>query len=119
MATVEQLVTEVLTIGGPGDQITAGDTWQRSFPRTDPQTCVPVDFTGWTPVAEVVDSGGTVLETATVTPSPGDDTGIFLVELTPAQTAVVPGTNTLRLRVSLGGDVKTTFCATYIITPCP
>lgn len=57
----------------------------------DPDDCDltdPFDFTGFTPVAEVLDANGVVVETLTVTPSEGDATGKFLVELSIAQTTL-------------------------------
>ena len=57
----------------------------------DPDDCdlvIPFPFDGFTPVAEVLDVNGVVLETMSVTPPEGDVTGSFLVELSSAQTTL-------------------------------
>lgn len=55
----------------------------------DPADCastLPANFTDYTPVAEILDATGAVVETLTVTPAVGDITGVFTVELSSAQT---------------------------------
>ena len=52
----------------------------------DPDDCdgpkIPADFEGYIPVAEIHDASGSVVETLTVVPAVGDDTGIFNISLT-------------------------------------
>ena len=47
---------------------------------------MPVDFTGFTLIAEILDATDTVLDTFTVTPSAGDATGAFDLHLDDTQT---------------------------------
>lgn len=116
----EQLPTSVFALGLPnGAQITAGDTWSISPTFEDKLACELIDFTGWTPVATVEDSAGNVLETATVTPSPGDTTGSFTIVLSGTQTANIVGTNKLKLVITAAGPlVKTLICSPFTVTDC-
>ena len=84
-----------LAIGGPNGRLFVGDSFDRQYDwlAFDGATCsdVPVDFTGFTIIAEILDSANVVLDTFTVTPSVGDTTGIFELHLDDTQT-----TTTLR-----------------------
>lgn len=120
MATPDQIGTFARALGsGSDDRIIAGDTWTRDLVFTDSSTKIAVDFTGWTPVFEVIDSSGTLLETGSVSPSPGDTTGIFEVTLSTAQTTALLGTNTFRLAITFGADRHTLVCGPFVVSGCP
>ena len=78
----------VFDIGGPNGLLLVGQSFDRSFNFTtlDSSTCgqVPVDFTGFTLVGDIVDATDAVLASFTVTPSVGDATGAFALHLGPA-----------------------------------
>ncbi len=72
----------------------------------DPDDCnlrVVADFTDYVPAAEILDAVGTVVETITVTPAVGDATGIFTLNLIPAQTTTALSlvAKSWRFRISL------------------
>ena len=81
-----------LDIGGPNGLLLVGQSFSRIYNITSFNGTVcadePTDFTGFNLIGEVVDGAGVVLDTFTVTPSAGDTTGSFLVELTPAQVTI-------------------------------
>lgn len=116
----EQLPTSVFALGLPnGEQITAGDTWTISPIWKEKLSGELIDFTGWTPVGTVEDADGNVLETATVTPSPGDATGSFTIVLSTTQTANLVGTNKLVLVITAAGPLqKTLICSPFTVTDC-
>jgi hypothetical protein len=80
---------EELDIGGPNGPLLVGQSFDRTYNFTafDGLTCsdVPVDFTGFTLIAEILDSTDAVLDSFTVDPSVGDTTGSFDLHLDPAQ----------------------------------
>lgn len=85
----------------------------------DPADCdlnVPADFTDFIPAAEILDSVGTVVETITVTPAIGDATGLFTLNLIPAQTTTALSlvARSWRFRIS---TVSPPFQETLIIAP--
>jgi hypothetical protein len=118
--TPEQIPTSVFAFGLPtGEQITAGDTWTISPIWREKISGDLIDFTGWTPVATVVDADKVVLETAVVTPSPGDATGSFTLTLSTTQTANLVGTNTLKLVLTAAGPLQATLiCSPFTVTDC-
>lgn len=69
----------------------------------------PADYTGYVPLAVVLDANGAVVATMTVTPAVGDDTGTFRVTLaTELVTAALKAVAVKwKLSIEFGG-VKTT-----------
>ena len=120
MVCAEKVGTFSRSFGsGLDDRIVAGDTWTRSILFAGKKTGLAVDFSGWIPSFDVVDSNGTLLETASVTPSPGDTTGIFTPTLTTTQTTGLLGKNTYRLAITSGADRHTLACGLFIVSGCP
>ena len=124
--TVAELLTVDVSIGFKLDDIvSSGDLFNKRFQIQDRNDCVFADFTGFTPAFDLLDDTGTIVITGTVLPSPGDDTGTFLVALTAAQTAglltSVQNQRDLayRLRIDDGsGVIKTLFCGQFRVTRC-
>lgn len=89
------LTGQDFAIGGANDLLIVGASFDRiyNWDSFDGATCadLPVDFTGFNLIAEILDSTGAVLDTFTVTPTAGDTTGEFRLQLSPSQT-----TTTLR-----------------------
>lgn len=102
------------------DFVLVGDQFVHRFKVQDPIDCTDADFTGFTPAFEILDSAGAVVETGTVTPSPGDATGEFLVVLTDTQTTTLGEVElAYRLRIDDGaGVVVTLFCGQFKLTLC-
>jgi len=105
-----------LSIGGPNGRLFVGDSFDRGpyefLTPADPvegETCKlePVDFTGFTLVAEILDSANIVLDTFTVTPSVGDATGAFVLHLDDTQTTTTLRDSAVnwRLRITDGTPV--------------
>jgi len=115
-------------VGGPCDVLRVGDSFERTFgwdkPKVDPETgedtCdwEPVDFTGYSPVAELLDKDDNVLLSLDVTPNPGDDTGDFTYIMTPAQNtqAIADAVVRWTSRITAGSVTKTLFYARFNIT---
>jgi len=80
---------EALNIGDANGPLLVGHSFDRNYRFTafDGETCsdVPVDFTGFSLIAEVVDADDAVLETFNVDPNIGDPNGSFDIHLDPAQ----------------------------------
>ena len=76
-----------LSIGGPNGLLLLGSSFDRVYDWLGFVDCAedPVDFTGFTIIAEILDSTKAVLDTFTVTPSAGDTTGIFALHLDDTQ----------------------------------
>ena len=78
-----------LAIGGVNGLLLVGENFDQIYDMLafDGTTCdeQPLDFTGFTMSADVLDSSNTVLDSFTVTPSVGDALGQYRVQLTPAQ----------------------------------
>ena len=72
---------EALNIGDANGLLLVGQSFDRtlSFVSFNGATCSDeaTDFTGFTMVAEILDTADAVLDTFTVTPSAGDATGSF------------------------------------------
>ncbi len=90
------LTGQDFAIGGANDVLLVGASFDRihdwlSF--VGPPTCgeEPITFLGFNLIAEILDSTGAVLDSFTVTPTAGDATGVFRLQLSPSQT-----TTTLR-----------------------
>lgn len=112
-----------MAIGSVGDPLLVGDSFERSYCwkcHTAPPDCgfEPVDYTGYVPTARILDADGNVLDTFTVTPDPGDDTGTFTVVLTPAQTTTTLRDNatTWTLTVTYASVNKTLIKAPFTVT---
>lgn len=115
----------LLGIGNPQsllqDTLYTTDSFDRfiEWRLPDPVDCkapyLPADFTGYTPLAEILDSDGAVVETLTVSPIVGDATGKFDLSLTPAQTAPTLAAAGVLWRFRL--ILAPTFQETYIIAP--
>ncbi len=115
-------------IGGVCDVLRVGDSFERSFewlvpvidPETGNETCdfTPGDFTGYIPLAVILDKNDVVLEIFTVLPNPGDATGKFVVTLTAAQTTTTLRDNAVRwsLSISLGGVKRTLLYVPFSVT---
>ena len=80
---------------------------------------VATNFTGFTAIAEVLDSTDTSIQAITVTPSAGDTTGKFALHLDPADVTTSLRTNAVKwvFRITSGGTVNsfliyTTFTVT-------
>lgn len=115
------LATAEVPLGfNPLQLISVGDSFYHPFNVKEEISCVPADFTGWTPAFAILDATGAVLETGTVTPSAGDLTGIFVAELTAAQTTTLgEATYAYRLQITDGGGgVNTLFCGPFKLTEC-
>ena len=118
---VEELPTVERSFGfDPLDLVTVGDFFQHRFIVQDPDDCTLADFSGYTPAFDILDSAGAIVLSGTVVPSPGDNTGTFLVSLTTAQTTTLGEANyAYRLRIDDGGGtVKTLFCGQFNLTLC-
>jgi len=80
---------EFLNIGDANGPLLVGQSVDRpyNFTAFDGDTCSngPVDFTGFTLIAEILDASDAVLDTFTVTPSVGDATGAFILHLDDTQ----------------------------------
>ncbi len=91
---------EVLDIGSANGPLLVGQSFDRSYNFTafDGVTCsdVPVDFTGFTLIAEILDATDAVLDTFTVTPSAGDTTGSFDLHLDDSQVDAALRTSSVR-----------------------
>jgi len=99
--------------------ITVGDDFYHPFTVKEEISCLAADFTGWTPAFEILDAVGIVLQTGTVTPAAGDATGIFVAQLTAAQTtALGEGTFAYRLRITNAPAVNTLLCGPFRLTEC-
>lgn len=90
------LTSQDFAIGGANDLLLVGASFDRIYDWATfvgPPTCgeEPATFLGLNLFAEILNSAGTVLDSFTVTPSAGDATGIFRLQLSPSQT-----TTTLR-----------------------
>jgi hypothetical protein len=113
-----------LNIGGPTDLLLVGDSFERAYTwqvaDPPPECCEfsPADFTGYTPTADVLDAAGLVLDTFTVTPSPGDTTGTFTVSLTSAQVdaGLAAAAVRWRLRITAGSITRTLVYALFTVT---
>lgn len=115
----------LLGIGNPQsliqDILLTTDSFDRdiAWRLPDPNDCkapyLPADFTGYTPLAEILDADGNIVETFTVTPLVGDATGTFSYSLTPAQTtpALAAVAVSWRFRLVLAPS----FQETYLIAP--
>lgn len=106
-------------IGIDCDIVRVGDSIDRQFGwdkrAIDPTTLLevcgwePVNFTGYTPQAFVLDANGNTLATFAVTPSPGDPTGTFTFVLSQAQVTESLKANAVRWTFTVtAGDVKHT-----------
>lgn len=76
-----------LNIGDANGLLLVGQSFERPYNFTAfTSDCVdaPVDFTGFNLIAEVLDASGAVLQAMNVTPSTGDTTGAFILQLDPA-----------------------------------
>ena len=102
----------VLDIGGPNGPLLLGQSFDRTYNFTafDGTTCadVPVDFTGFTLIAEILDASDAVLDTFTVTPSAGDATGSFDIHLDDSQVdaALQAGSVRWKFRMIDGGPTN-------------
>ncbi len=104
-----------LSIGGPNGKLFVGDSFDRGYEFLSPadpvegETCKlePVDFTGFTIIAEILDSSNVVLDTFLVTPSVGDATGAFVLHLDDTETTTVLRDSAVnwRLRITDGTPV--------------
>lgn len=75
-----------LSIGGANGLLLVGESFDQIYETLafeGGETCadVPIDFTGFTMTADVLDSTGGVLESFTVTPSAGDALGSYRIQL--------------------------------------
>lgn len=99
-----------LSIGGPGDTLYVGASFDREYEWLTRANCAdtPLDFTGYTWVAEVLDATGAVIYTPTVTPSAGDTTGKTAVHIDPADTTTTLRDTAVswRLRVTSGATTN-------------
>lgn len=104
----------------PNDLVQVGDRFAHRFIVEDQVDCTAADFTGFTPAFEILDNTGAVVATGTVTPSPGDNTGTFLVILTDTQTTTLGEVErAYRLRIDDGaGVIVTLFCGQFKLTLC-
>jgi len=104
------------------DGVTAGDVFRRRFRVVDDDTGEPADFTGFTPSFQILGTDGSVIETGTVEPSSGDDSGEFIGALTASQTALATIADVVtayRLRIDdSGGGVITTHCGPFYVKTC-
>lgn len=107
------LTTDELAIGLPNDLLLVDSSFQRQYDWLgfEGDTCSdePIDFTGFNLIAEILDSADVVLDTFQVTPSTGDDTGIFELYLAPAQVNANLRDNAVRWRFRMtdgGGTVN-------------
>jgi hypothetical protein len=101
---------EEYDIGSPNGLLLVGQSFDRTFTFTqfDGTTCKdePVDFTGFTMIAEVLDSSGVVLDTFTVTPSAGDTTGSFDIHLDDTQTTTGLRTSAVKWKFRMDDGVN-------------
>lgn len=112
------------TVEGLGALLLVGESldFELEYLHLDgPPTCanVPTNFTGFTAIAEVLDSTDASIQAITVTPSAGDTTGKFAFHLDPADVTTSLMTNAVkwRFRITSGGTVNniliyTTFTVT-------
>lgn len=104
---------EEFDIGSANGLLLVGQSFDRTFTFTSfvgGTTCsdVPVDFTGFTMIGEILDAADAVLDTFTVTPSAGDATGSFDLHLDPAQVNAALRTSAVRwkFRMEDGGTLN-------------
>ena len=117
-----------VAIGGAGDLLVAGNTFDREYEWQDFDDETIADFTGFTPLAEVFDptAPGVAIITATVTPTPGDALGRFRVVFGSDLTGIVAiaGVAGLKWRLVITDAVPTPdvvrhlICAAFFATVC-
>lgn len=104
--------SEVLNIGDSNGPLLVGQSFDRTFTFRSfvGASCsdVPVDFTGFTMIGEILDASDIVLDSFTVTPSAGDATGSFDLHLDPGQVDAALRTSSVKwkFRMSNGGTVN-------------
>jgi len=104
--------SEALSIGGPGDLLLVGSSFDRAYEWLyhDAATCtdLPVDFTGYNVDAEILDISDAVIGTFDVTPVTGDATGKFALHLDPFDVNTTLRDNAVKwqIRISVGSTVN-------------
>lgn len=101
-----------VSIGGPNGRLFVGDSFDRIYAFETPsdpvedETCdfEPVDFTGFTLIAEILDATNAVIGTLAATPSVGDTTGAVALHLDDDETTEFLRDNAVswRLRITDG-----------------
>ena len=91
-------------IGGVNGLLLVGKSFDQIydfFAFEGPPDCseVPIDFTGFTMSADILDSANVVLDTFTVTPSAGDATGSLRLQLSTSQTTTALRDNAVMWRL--------------------
>ena len=117
---IPELMTTEVSIGFEvNDIVTSGNSFRRRLVFEDRDDCSAADFTGYTPEFLLVNALGATVVTGTVTPVAGDATGIFLINLSLAQTTANIGTLAWKFTVDDGALInKTLFCGPFKITLC-
>ena len=115
-----------VAIGGPGDILVAGNTFDREYQWEDFDDQQLGNFTGFDAIAEVfaLTAPAVALITAIVSPTPGDVTGRFRIVFSSTDTTALGGVTGLKWRLVITDPlpapdvVRHLICADFFATVC-